>query len=442
MGTFAMSREERARLEVFGRVRDGHLTVVAAAAALGIGVRQARRLRRAHVERGDAGLVHGLRGRASNRKADDATRAAVLELYRRKYAGFGPTLACEYLARDDGHVVSHDALGRWLRAEGLFEKRRKRGRHRLRRARRKCAGELVQMDGSWHDWFEGRGPWCCLMVMVDDATGRVFARFYDKETLASAFDVFGRYARVYGLPRAIYVDKAGIYRAEEGSPATRVPTQFGRAMEQLGVELILANSPQAKGRVERMNGTLQDRLVKEMRLRGVSTVAAANALLDGSFLDGFNAKFVVAPARKADVHRKAPADLHEVLCEREERAVGRDWCVQWRGRLLQVDTRHAGLDLPRPGRRVTVIQKACGGLVVRYGGETLAWAEASERPARVRAKKPRKPVTNNKAFKPGPDHPFNRVPACPGSRPAVGASSATPPRPRPPDPRRVTLLKR
>jgi transposase len=425
MGTFAMSREERARLEVFGRVRDGHLTVVAAAAALGIGLRQARRLRRAYREHGDAGLVHGLRGRPSNRTTDDAARAAVLKLYRQKYAGFGPTLACEYLARDDGHAVSHDALGRWLRAEGLFERRRKRGKHRLRRARRKCAGELVQMDGSWHDWFEGRGPWCCLMVMVDDATGRLSARFYDRETLAAAFDVFGRYARALGLPRAAYVDKAGIYRAQEGSP----PTQFGRAMAGLGIELILANSPQAKGRVERMNATLQDRLAKEMRLRGVATTAAANALLDGSFLAAFNAKFAVAPARKADVHRKAPADLDELLCEREERAVGRDWCVQWRGRLLQVDATHAALDLSRPGRRVTVIEKACGGLIVRHAGQTLAWAEVSKRAARAKAKKPRKPVTNNKAFKPGPDHPFNRRPACRGSRPAVRASSATPPRP-------------
>jgi transposase len=425
MGTFAMSREERARLEVFGRVRDGHLTVVAAAAALGIGLRQARRLRRARRERGDAGLVHGLRGRASNRTVDDAARAAVLKLYRAKYAGFGPTLACEYLARDDGHVVSHDALGRWLRAEGLFEKRRKRGKHRRRRARRKCAGELVQMDGSWHDWFEGRGPWCCLMVMVDDATGRVSARFHDKETLSAAFDAFGRYARAYGLPRAIYVDRAGIYRAEEGAP----PTQFGRAMAELGVELILANSPQAKGRVERMNGTLQDRLAKAMRRAGVATIAAGNALLDGSFLEGFNAKFAVAPARKADVHRKAPADLDEVLCEREERAVGRDWCVQWRGRLLQVDAMHAGLDLSRPGRRVTVIEKASGDLIVRHAGQTLTWAEVSKRAARAKAKKARKPVTNNKAHKPGPDHPFNRMPACPGSRSGVRAPSATPPGP-------------
>jgi hypothetical protein len=230
-----------------------------------------------------------------------------------------------------------------------------------------------------------------------------------------------------GLPRAVYVDKAGIYRAEEGSP----PTQFGRAMSELEVELILANSPQAKGRVERMNGTLQDRLVKELGLRGVKDLASANALLDQSFVKHFNEKFAVRPAGKANVHRAAPAGtrLDEVLCEREERAVGHDWCVQWRGRLLQVDVRHAGLNLPRPGRRVTVIEKASGELLVRYDGETLTWAEASKRPDRAKAKKAKKPVTNNKRYVPGPDHPFNRNPACPGSRPWVRASSAAPPRP-------------
>jgi hypothetical protein len=427
MGTLVMSRAERARLEVFGRVRDGQLTVVAAAAALGISLRQARRLRRRHRDAGDAGLVHRLRGRASNNRTADATRAAVLRLYRRKYAGFGPTLACEYLRRD-GYDVSHDALGRWLRAQGLFERRRNRGRHRLRRPRRSCAGELVQMDGSWHDWLEGRGPWCCLMVLVDDATGRVLARFYDKETLAAAFDAFGRYARSRGLPRAVYVDKAGIYRPDDPDGP---PTQFGRAMIDLGVELILANSPQAKGRVERANGTLQDRLCKELRLRGTSTTAAANALLDRSFLRAFNRRFTVAAAKRADAHRAAGsrARLADVLCEREERAVGRDWCVQWRGRVLQVDARHAGLDLSRPGRRVTVIERADRTLLVRYAGQTLAWAEVSRRPARVKAKRARKAVTNNKRYVPSADHPFNRNPACPGSRPAVKAPSATPPRP-------------
>jgi transposase len=430
MGTLSLSSKERRRLEVLSRVRDGEVSVAEAARLLEISQRQAWRLKRRYASRGDAGLAHGLRGRASNRKIDDGTRTAILKLYRARYAGFGPTLACEYLAAEDGRVVSPDALGRWLRAEGLFERRRKRGKHRLRRPRRKCVGELVQMDGSWHDWLEGRGPWCCLMVMVDDATGRALARFYERETLSSAFDIFGRYAKSRGLPQALYVDKAGIYRGETADGQATL-TQFGRAMKDLGVELILANSPQAKGRVERMNGTLQDRLVKELRLRDVKNMAAANALLDESFLKQFNTKFAVAAAKKSDLHRalSAALKLDEILCEREERAVGRDWCVQWRGRLLQVNARHGALDLARPGRRVMVIEKAGGELLVRYAQQTLSWVEVLKRPVQARSRKERKPVTNNKRYVPSPNHPFNRTPACPGSRSGVRDSSATPPSP-------------
>jgi transposase len=424
MAALTMSVVERKRLEVFGRVRDGDLSVAGAAAALGISERQAWRLKRRSVREGDGGLVHRLRGKASNRKTDGAVRSAVLKLYRQKYAGWGPTLACEYLAKEDGREVSHDTLLRWLRQEGLFERRRKRGKHRARRPRRERRGELVQMDGSWHDWFEGRGPWCCLMVLVDDATGTTYARFYDRETLEAAFDVFGRYARAYGLPRALYVDKAGIYRPD---PEDDAPTQFGRAMAGLGVELILANSPQAKGRVERMNGTLQDRLVKEMRLRGVSDTASANALLEGGFLEELNAKFAVQAKRKrTDLHRAVTAamGLDEVLCTHEQRAVGRDWCVQWRGRLLQVDARHAGLDLPRPGRRVDVIEKLDGTVLLRYGADELGWAEVSRRPPKP--KPPRKPVVNNKPWKPPADHPFRQGLRAASGRPGLGGSAPSP----------------
>jgi len=428
-----MSAKERRRVEVMSRVRDGQVSVAVAAGLLGVSERQAWRLKQRYATGGDGGLVHTLRGRASNNKTAGAARSAVLKAYRLKYAGFGPTLACEYLLKDGGHAaVSHDTLGRWLREEGLFEKRRKRGKHRLRRPRRACAGELVQMDGSWHDWLEGRGPWCCLMVMIDDATGRVTARFYEKETLNASFDLFGRYVKARWLPRALYVDKAGIYRAEAGCP----PTQFGRAMGELGVELILANSPQAKGRVERMNGTLQDRLVKELRLRGVRDMVAANGVLDdeGPFLKQFNAKFAVKAAKRTDVHVKVRAalKLDEVLCEREERAVGHDWCVQWHGRLLQIDARHAALNLPRVGRRVTVIEKASGDLLVRYAGAVLMWAEVSTRPAPAKAKRARKPVTNNQRWLPGSDHPFKRPlivrSSAATARCGVRPSSATPPR--------------
>jgi transposase len=406
MGTLTMSILERKRLAILVQVRDGGMSVAGAALLMGVSERQAWRLKVRYLREGDAGLVHRLRGKSSNGKTEDSVRSAVLKLYRAKYAGWGPTLACEYLLKEDKREVSHDTLLRWLREEGLFEKRRKRSKHRSRRPRRKRFGELVQMDGSWHDWFEGRGAWCCLMVLVDDATGRTFARFYARETLDAAFDVFGRYAESYGLPRALYVDKAGIYRPD---PEDDAPTQFGRAMGTLDVELILANSAQAKGRVERKNGVLQDRLVKEMQLRGVRDMASGNRLLEGGFLDALNEKFVVeARCKRSDVHRATAkgTKLDEVLCVHEERAVARDWCVQWRGRLLQVDERHASLDLPRPGRRVVVIEKLDGSLLVRYGKEALAWRELTKRPAKARPA--RKPTVNNKPWSPAADHPFRR----------------------------------
>lgn len=401
-----MSVAERKRLSILVQVCDGAMSVAAAAVLMGVSERQAWRLKVRYLRDGDAGLVHGLRGKCSNGKTDDAVRSAVLKLYRAKYAGWGPTLACEYLLKEDKHRVSHDTLLRWLREEGLFQKRRKRSKHRARRPRRERFGELVQMDGSWHDWFEGRGPWCCLMVLVDDATGRAFVRFYARETLDAAFDVFGRYALAHGLPRALYVDKAGIYRPD---PEDDAPTQFGRAMETLDVELILANSAQAKGRVERKNGVLQDRLVKEMQLRGVSDMVSANRLLEADFLEQLNEKFAVAAKyKRSDLHRAVTRQtkLNEVLCVHEERAVARDWCVQWRGRLLQVDSRHASLDLPRPGRRVTVIEKLDGSLLVRYAKEDLTWTEVIKRPAR--AKPAKKPIVNNKPWAPAADHPFRR----------------------------------
>jgi hypothetical protein len=303
------------------------------------------------------------------------------------------------------------------------------------------AGELVQMDGSWHDWFEGRGGAgrCCLMVLVDDATGRVYARFYEKETLAAAFDVFGRYARAHGLPRALYVDRAGIYRSDKEPTAEqllageRPVTQFGRAMRELGVELIRANSPQAKGRVERMNRTLQDRLVKAMRLAGVGDMASANALLDGSFLGAFNDRFRVDPAGPADGHMAVAgvtADLSAVLCEHGERAVGKDWCVQWRGRVLQVDESHESLSLP--GKTVVVREKACGEVHVLWAGQKLTWHPVERRPRRAKRAKAKKPVVNNRRWVPPPDHPWKRKAPAASPAPAARASSAAPPRPLPP----------
>ena len=362
---------------------------------------------------------------------------------REKYVGFGPTLVSEYLLELAEPVsVSHDTVRRWQLAEGLLPVRRRRGKHRLWRERRSRLGELVQMDGSWHDWFESRREWCCLMVMIDDATGEVLARFYERETLAAALDLFRRYAAMKGLPISLYVDRAGIYRSdkeptlEQELAGERPLTQFGRAMKSLDVELILANSPQAKGRVERVNSTLQDRLSKAMRLAGISDITSANVFLDESFLASFNQKFKVIAADKTDAHRAVVAKLDQVLCEHHKRKVGRDWCVQWRGRLLQIDRKHAALNLP--GKSVTLQDRPGGDVQLIWQGQTLIWQAVSERPKRI---KPKPVRVNNKSWTPSADHPWNRVPACEKRNIALPAPHGGPAEQTPTEEKRTVLLR-
>src|ERR1022692_859430 len=347
MEELRMSLKERIRLEALGRVKRGEVTVVEAAALADVSLRQARRIWKRFKAEGDAGLIHRLRGRLSNRRLPPEVRDRVVKRHQERYADFGPTLACEKLA-EEGLPLSPDTLTALLKERGLWQRRRRRDRHRKRRERRRCLGSLVQMDGSHHDWFEGRGGKCVLMVMIDDATNQTYARLYPAETTEAAFDVFGRWINRQGLPRSVYVDRNSIYRDEDHPDH---PTQFGRAMKDLSVELIQARSPQAKGRVERRNVVFQDRLVKEMRLRKINDLAGANALLEGKFLDELNGKYAVSPRREQDLHRALDAGtvLEEVLCVQERRVVGQDWCVRWCNRWLQIDSRHASLNLPRRG---------------------------------------------------------------------------------------------
>ena len=394
-----MSANERVRLEAFGRVKRGEMTVVQAAELASLSLRQARRMWKRFKESGDKGLVHKLRGRSSNRRLSDEIRDRVMKLHQERYADFGPTLACEKLA-EDGLELSPDTLTALLKARGLWQRKRRRGRHRKRRERRACLGSLVQMDGSHHDWFEGRCGKCVLMVMIDDATSRTYARLYPAESMDAAFDVFGRWARRQGLPRSLYVDRHSIYRDEDHPD---YPTQFGRAMKELSVELIQAHSPQAKGRVERRNAVFQDRLVKELRLRKISSMEQANVFLEGVFLDDLNRRYAVKAREDQDLHRALEAGLalEEVLCVQEQRVVGQDWCVRWQNRWLQIDGSHAGLNLPK--RRVLIKHRADGQLIVEHQGERLRFRELQARPEPEKSKKV---IVNNRQWKPAASHPW------------------------------------
>lgn len=418
-----MSMKERMRLEIFSRVKRGDISLGKAAMLAKVSRRQAKRIWRRYKLAGDFGLVHGLRGRPGN-AGKAKVRDKVLALCRAKYADFGSALAAEYLLKE-GQDVSRQTLWRWRRQAGDLQPSRRASRHRIRRERRGCVGELVQMDGSTHDWFEGRRGPCVLFVMIDDASGRVFCRFYESEDTASAFDLFGRYVKKRGLPMALYVDKDSIYRVndplarEHGHQRGRMPlTQFGRAMRQLGVELICANSPQAKGRVERANGTLQDRLVKALRMAGISSIQEANEFLQRQFLPEHNRRFMCDSARPVDMHRKVPSELalRDVLCVRENRTVGRDWCVAYERQVLQVDKRHESLSLA--GREITVLKPASGQLRLMYRGKRLRWRPVVPQAQSPKAVPPLKAVTAartvltpkatpaHKPWTPPPDHPW------------------------------------
>ena len=411
METFLMSKRERKRLEVFSQVKVGKISLVKASEILGLSYRQTKRVGQRYAKDGDVGLVHGLRGRPANRKGDAKLTKQVLAIYTKKYSDYGPTLAAECLAQE-GLRVPVQTLRRWLMAAELWSRKRRTKQHRRRRARKEHFGEMVQMDGSHHDWFEGRRAWAVLMVMIDDATSRTFARFFEEETTAAAFEIMQRYSHRQGLPQSLYVDRAGIYRSDREPTSDEIlaekepQTQFGRAMETLEVRLILARSPQAKGRVERMNSTLQDRLVKAMRQRKICDIITANKFLEDEYLAPFNIKFSKEPAQRTDVHRaiRKDFDLARILATHEERVVQNDWTIRWNNAFLQLK-RDCGL---QPKQHVTVCEQLDGRVRLFAGDRELAYGttRTEPQPNKKRKKKRGEPTKSNQGRKPSAKHPW------------------------------------
>lgn len=362
-----MSRRDRDRLKVMATVIEQKRSQVEAARLLRLTTRQVRRILRRLETRGDAGIVHRLRGRLSNHRIAEDRRTAILKAYRSEYIGFGPTLAAEKLAERD-LAVGRETLRRWLVQTELWKPKRRRGPHRSRRERRECFGELVQADGSHHDWLEGRGEKMVLVAMIDDATSKVLARFYPAETTDAYMDLLGRYLRKHGRMVAMYVDRDSIFRAEDNDAQERqsVPTQFSRALEELGIELVLAHSPQAKGRVERLFQTAQDRLVKELRLAGARNMEQANEVLEKKFLPVFNRRFTVKPASSNDAHRPLypSMNLTAILSLQDKRKVTNDYTIRFASQAYQI------LPPARPGLRggwVIIEQRLDGSLHLRFG---------------------------------------------------------------------------
>ena len=391
-----MSSQELKRWVVMRRVRDGELSLSEAATVLGLSYRQVKRIAQRFRACGQKGLVHGNVGRRSNRAHPAAVHREAVALITEHFGGtvrgrgqrFGPTLAAEHLAEEYGMHIPVPTLRRWMLAEKLWTRLRKSKRHHRRRARREHFGELVQMDGSFHAWLEDRGPVECLLTMIDDATGRTLGQFTGEETTWGAAEVLQRWIDKYGVPRALYVDAKTVFVSQgtalQLAAGIAPVTQFGRMCRKLGIQLIVAKTPEAKGRVERVHGTNQDRLVKKLRRRGITTTAAANHYLLAEYFPAHNARFAVAPAALADFHLPLPPrlDLAHVFCLEEQRVVGNDWVVRYANRALQIRPtphakRHSG-----PKARILVRETATGEilLVARspIGGEhVLDWTPAA-----------------------------------------------------------------
>lgn len=393
-GDLVMSEKERRRKTVLDQVVAGAMTLKEGAARLRLSYRQLRRSYQRYRAEGDRGLVHGSRGRRSNRSKPAGFRKAVLRRYEERYAphGVGPTLASEKLGAQ-GYEVARETLRQWLLAAGLWEKRRKRVKHRQRRERKAHFGELVQLDGSHHKWFGEARAGACLMDMVDDATGYTLGWMAQEETTEAAMRLLWDWIEIHGVPRALYTDKKNVFVTDreptlEEQLAGREPrTAFGQACEKLGIEIITAHSPQAKGRVERKHGVYQDRLVKELGLRGITTIAGANRLLRNGFTHSLNARFAHPPLDPQDFHQPPPSHLRleDVFCVEELRTVQNDWTLRYANRHYQIleDNR----PLPKPKEKVLVRLRLDNTLHVLYRDKPLAYRVLP--PAEVRHRRAR-----------------------------------------------------
>lgn len=396
-----MSIKEFDRGNVIQNVLDGHITQPQAGRQLKLSVRQVRRLCRRVRGHGAQGLIHGLRGRPSNRRFPDGILSRAIGLVKKHYSDFGPTLAQEKLVERHALSLSVSPLRRAMIQEGLWKPRKQRPFYRAWRERRPCVGELVQLDGSDHDWFEGRGPKCVLLPYVDDATSRVLhGQFITVEDTLSLMAATQIYLKACGRPLAFYVDKDSIYKinrqatVEEELKDGQPLTQFTRAMKELGIEVITANSPQAKGRVERGHSTHQDRLVKELRLAGISTMEKANPFLRDVYFPAHNARFAVAPAQITNLHRPLlkTQRLHEILSLRSPRVLANDFTLRFQSRLFQLLP-----DQPcrvRPGAKIDVETRLDTSTHLRFNDRYLNFKPIGARqyrPAHLDSGLPRPP---------------------------------------------------
>ena len=371
--TLTMSTKERQRLQVLGHLKHGKTTVGKAAAALGLSERQMYRVLGRYRRQGDQGLIHRLRGGTSNRGYPAKIRSEALRLHHELYGDYGPTLFAEMLEQYHALSIDADTLRRWLKAAGQWMGIRAARHHRQKRERRDAIGAMLQFDGSFHQWFEDRGPACCLLVAIDDASGRIFMRFAESENAYDVLAMLKTYVLRYGIPREFYVDFGSVYHASKNRL-----TDVSRALSRLHVNVIHARSPQAKGRVERSNRTHQDRLVKALRRHNISTIDDANRFLDTTYIQDHNARFA-RQDHLPDIHRRAEGiDLNNIFCFETTRSVNYDYTITLNAHYIQLV--HSSAPLPLPRRHVTLRRWLDHSLHIFWNDHELSFKHLTAKP--------------------------------------------------------------
>jgi transposase len=407
-----MSRRELDRVVILDSVRKRELTQARAAEVLGLSERQIRRLVDRLRKEGPPGIAHQSRGKRSPRKLPDEMVTDIIDRVSQRYWDFGPTFAAEKLREREGIEISREKLRQVMLEAGLWKRARRSKKVHVWRERKAHCGQMVQMDGSPHDWLEGRGPEMVLMGYIDDASSRYFGRFYEYEGVYPAMDSLERYIRRYGRPMSLYMDKHSTYKTTRQASLDELlrdqsaETQLGRACRELAIEVIYAGSPQAKGRVERSFRTHQDRLIKEMRLAGICTMEQANEFLDG-YLPLHNQRFSVQPLKDKDLHRRLPPGMkyRDILCLKDKRTISNGYTIKWKSRLLLIDKPTAMMRR----HRVEVREHFDGTIEIIFKGRKLKYREITEIGTKPVAKPKEKPQSGPKEkYIPPPNHPWRR----------------------------------
>jgi len=407
-----LSMNERDQLVTFSKLKDGLISQSVAAKMLNFSVRWVRKKFKRFVQFGAQGLIHQGRNKLSNRAWNSKEKAFVMKLFEGQFQGFGPTFATEKLKALYGIKINRETLRQAMITHSHWHGRKQRHKHRKWRERKECFGMMIQLDGSPHDWFEGRGPKCTLLVFIDDATSNiVHAELAPSESTESLMGATRHYVERFGRPLSFYVDFSGVFSVNTHNPDRIKITQVKRACNELDIAINYAHSPQAKGRVERSNSTHQDRLVKELRLHNISTIAEANKFIVNTYIPAHNSHFAIKAAKAGDVHRPITThNLDNIFCLKEERVIQNDFTVQYKNRILQLLAEQKAVI--RPKESVLIFEHLNGSLSVSIRNILLNFTEITQRPIKLQ-----EPVLKQyKIHKPAANHPWRLYPATKSKR--------------------------